>query len=104
MDKILFYNSESMMNDQNLLRHFLKSNKKIFEEREIEYICKKGQKHETNQDNFFCIVDGPNKYYGIFDGHGANGHLISCFVMGAMVDYLKNSSRAYYLYQMDEYS
>ena len=35
MDKVLFYNSESLLNDQNLLGHFLRSNKKLLEERDI---------------------------------------------------------------------
>ena len=37
------------------------------------------------------VVDGDLKIYGIFDGHGQNGHLISNFVMGSMLDYVKNS-------------
>ena len=39
----------------------------------------------------FCIVDGDTKIFGMFDGHGANGHLVSGFVMGQMLDYIKNS-------------
>ena len=46
-----------------------------------------------NQDSFFCIVEGKNKIYGVFDGHGLNGHLISAYTMGAMADYIKNSKR-----------
>ena len=30
---------------------------------------------------------------GVFDGHGTNGHLVSRFVMAAMVDYIQNSKR-----------
>jgi serine/threonine protein phosphatase PrpC len=30
---------------------------------------------------------------GIFDGHGLNGHLMSSFVMGAMVDFIENSKQ-----------
>ena len=37
------------------------------------------------------IVDGDTKIYGLFDGHGVKGHLISSFAMGTMVDYIKNS-------------
>ena len=71
----------------------MRNNKKEFEDKNIEFMCKKGQQGEINQDNFFCIVDGNNKYYGIFDGHGMNGHLVSQFVMGAMAEYVKNSNR-----------
>lgn len=28
-----------------------------------------------------------------FDGHGINGNLVSSFVMGSMLDYIKNSTR-----------
>lgn len=73
-DKILFYNSESILNKQNLLGHFVRNNKKEFEDKNIEFLCKKGENSSTNQDNFFCIIDGNNKFYGIFDGHGINGH------------------------------
>jgi serine/threonine protein phosphatase PrpC len=47
-------------------------------------------------------VDGPNKYLGVFDGHGDNGHLISSFAMGAMVDYLKNSNRSELTFNLDQ--
>ena len=30
---------------------------------------------------------------GVFDGHGLNGHLVSSFVMGSMVNYIRNSKR-----------
>lgn len=72
----------------------MRSNKKDFEKNKIEYVCKKGQTGlEMNQDNFFCIADGNNKFFGLFDGHGINGNKISNFVMGAATEYLKNSSR-----------
>jgi serine/threonine protein phosphatase PrpC len=44
-----------------------------------------------NQDNFFILIDGETKIYGLFDGHGVKGHLISSFAMGTMLDYIKNS-------------
>ena len=43
-----------------------------------------------NQDNFFAIQDGDIKIFGVFDGHGLNGHCSSSFAMGSMVDFLKN--------------
>ena len=30
---------------------------------------------------------------GVFDGHGLNGHLVSRFVMGLMVNYIRESRR-----------
>lgn len=30
---------------------------------------------------------------GVFDGHGLNGHLASCFTMSAMVEFIENSKR-----------
>jgi len=32
---------------------------------------------------------------GIFDGHGLNGGLVSSYVMGHMVDYIKHSKHFY---------
>ena len=42
-DKILFFNSESILNNNNLLSHFSKSNKKELDDKNIEIFCKKGQ-------------------------------------------------------------
>ena len=92
-EKILFYNSETILNREDVLEHFKRDNKKLFAERNIEFSCRKGKQNAMNQDSFFCICDGKNKFYGIFDGHGTNGHLASSFAMGAMVDYIKNSKR-----------
>ena len=33
-------------------------------------MCRKGKNNEMNQDNFFIILDGDVKIYGLFDGHG----------------------------------
>ena len=63
----------------------------MFADKNIEFSCKKGQQGHINQDNFFVIVDGDTKIYGLYDGHGAKGHLISSFAMGTMVDFIKNS-------------
>lgn len=57
----------------------------------IEFMSKKGQMSSINQDNMFCLVDGETKIFGLFDGHGPNGHLVSGFVMGQMLDFIKNS-------------
>ncbi|XP_075591160.1 uncharacterized protein LOC142598081 [Dermatophagoides farinae] len=48
---------------------------------DIAVICKKGIKLQyTNQDDFFILKTPEYALYGIFDGHGQHGHLISNFV------------------------
>ena len=79
-DKQLFYNSEKILNrgrskDRRVLHHFSKENKNVFAaDKHIEFMCKKGQMNHQNQDSFFCVVDGDTKIFGLFDGHGVNGH------------------------------
>ena len=60
-------------------------------DKNIEFSSRKGRIGRYNQDNFFTIVDGIVKIYGLFDGHGPFGHLISGFAMGNMLDFVKNS-------------
>ena len=69
-DKILFYNTEKLLNGKSVIDHFSRDNKKLFNDKQVEFGCKKGQLNTINQDSFFCIIDGKNKYLGIFDGHG----------------------------------
>jgi len=59
----------------------------------MEFACKKGTKHEYNKDSFFVITEKKVKIMGVFDGHGINGHLSSCFTMSAMTEFIKNSKR-----------
>jgi len=92
-DKVLFYNSEQILNKDDCIEHFKKDKKKKFHDKNIEFSCKKGRKHEQNQDNFFVILEKKVKIMGVFDGHGINGHLMSSFTMGAMVSYIQNSKR-----------
>ena len=40
----------------------------------------------------FILVDGDVKIFGIFDGHGINGHLVSSFAQGRMVEFIRNKS------------
>lgn len=87
-DKLLFFNSETILNKGHMLEHFSRENKKFFAENNIEFGCKKGKHTKYNQDSFFCIVEGPIKFFGVFDGHGANGHVASALAMGCMVDYI----------------
>lgn len=48
----------------------------------IGYVCKKGLKPESpNQDSFFILqVESDYSIYGVFDGHGKKGHDVSNFV------------------------
>lgn len=48
----------------------------------VGFACKKGLKPESpNQDSFLIVrVDGRYCIYGVFDGHGSQGHEVSNFV------------------------
>lgn len=49
--------------------------------RHVGYACKKGLKPESpNQDDFFILQVDDWAMYGVFDGHGPNGHDVSSFV------------------------
>ena len=76
---------------QKLLDHFHKDNRNLFNDKSIEFCSKKGQIGPYNQDNFFIVVEGDIKIFGVCDGHGLEGHKISQFVMGNLLDYIKNS-------------
>lgn len=92
-DKLLFYNNENILNRSSVYEHFSSENKSLFSDRNIEFSSKKGYNGYINQDNFFTLIDGDVKIYGLFDGHGVNGHLISGFAMGTMLDYIKHSKQ-----------
>jgi len=50
--------------------------------------CRKGLKPESpNQDSYVCVIC-PGKWglYGVFDGHGPNGHLTSDFAVRVLVE------------------
>lgn len=68
-------------------------------------VCKKGGGYESlntnfflpkkqNQDNFFVVIDAELKIFGVFDGHGEFGHLVSSFASGIMLDYIRNRDKA----------
>ena len=94
-DKFLFFNSETLLNNRDILEHFNVKNKKLFADKQIEFLSKKGCHNGPNQDNFFVIVSGSQgkkvKIMGLFDGHGLYGHKVSNFVMGQMADFIKHS-------------
>jgi len=50
---------------------------------------------KQNQDNFFIVSDGELKIFGVFDGHGEYGHLVSGFASGIMLDYIRNKEKAF---------
>ena len=44
------------------------------------FAIKKGSKHAANQDDFWIIIDGDTKIFGVFDGHGLYGHFCADYV------------------------
>ena len=61
-------------------------------------------KEKINQDSYLIIENLFSKnfnIYGIFDGHGDNGHLISKFISNYMNDYYNNKLN-YYLNEKDK--
>ena len=62
------------------------------------------EKEKDNQDSYIIIENLFSQnfnIYGIFDGHGDNGHLISKFISDYMNDYYKNKLN-YYLTEEDK--
>jgi len=59
-------------------------------------MCRKGRTSETNQDNFFILLDGDVKIYGLFDGHGQNGHQVSSFAQSKFMDFIRNKNGAFF--------
>lgn len=53
----------------------------------VEFTCKKGLKPESPNQDSFVVVHLPSKWslYGVFDGHGPNGHDVSDFAVKALV-------------------
>ena len=68
----------------------------MFLEKHIEFSCRKGRLNETNQDNFFILLDGEVKIYGLFDGHGQNGHIVSSFAQSKVLDFIRNKNSAFF--------
>ena len=42
------------------------------------------------------------KIFGVFDGHGLNGHLVSSFAMGAMAEFLQNVKKSTNIAKLDD--
>ena len=92
----MFFNNETILQKQHLLEHFSKEHIKLFHDKHIEFQCNKGRSTGQNQDNFFVVMDGDCKIYGVFDGHGIYGHIVSGFAAGIMLDYIRNRERLFH--------
>ena len=68
----------------------------MFLEKHIEFMCRRGKPSEPNQDNFFILLDGEVKIYGLFDGHGQNGHQVSSFAQSKVLDFIRNKHGAFF--------
>lgn len=68
---------------------------KLKQTTEISVVCQKGQKSASdptpNQDNFFIHHVGAVTMYGICDGHGPFGHLVSFRLVQTLPFFLSNS-------------
>jgi len=39
------------------------------------------------------VLDGDIKIFGVFDGHGIHGHLVSGFASGIMLKYIRDNGK-----------
>ena len=96
-EKLLFFLNETLLERKSVNAHFqLELNKKLFLEKNIEFMCRKGPGNEHNQDNFFILLDGEVKIYGLFDGHGTNGLQVSSFAQSKVLDFIRNKHGAFF--------
>jgi len=53
----------------------------------VNFTCRKGLKPESPNQDSFVVVNMPGKWslYGVFDGHGPNGHDVSDFALKSLV-------------------
>jgi hypothetical protein len=54
-DKVLFFNSEKILNFEDPLLHFNREYLDDVYKNKTEVICKKGKGAKINKDSFFCI-------------------------------------------------
>lgn len=50
--------------------------------------------NKQNQDNFFVVADSELRIFGVFDGHGEFGHIVSSYAQGIMLDYIRHKDKA----------
>uniref|UniRef100_A0A7S1WMR6 cGMP-dependent protein kinase n=1 Tax=Alexandrium catenella TaxID=2925 RepID=A0A7S1WMR6_ALECA len=71
---------------------------KLKQATEISVICQKGQKSASdptpNQDNFFVHHVGSATVYGVADGHGPFGHLVSFRIVQTLPHFIAKSEHA----------
>ena len=96
-EKLLFCINETLLEKGSINLHFQREqHKKLFLDKQIEFMCRKGKTSGTNQDNFFILLDGDVKIYGLFDGHGQNGHQVSSFAQSKVMDFIRNKNGAFF--------
>jgi serine/threonine protein phosphatase PrpC len=71
---------EEIRNKKNLLYRFFV---------ETKAGCSLGGAQKINQDSYIVEEFGGQDYYGICDGHGTNGHLVSRFLKSMIPKNLK---------------
>jgi len=97
MDKFLIHLPESIGTPSDIDEvHTWDSPTKLKGLTEMALLCQKGQKSASdptpNQDNFFIHNIGPISMYGVCDGHGPFGHLVSFRLVQTLPYYLYNNS------------
>ena len=102
---------QNKLNNINLKENISIAESQIIENNETKinsyFITKAGtddKKEKINQDSYLIfpnIFDNLLNIFGIFDGHGKNGHLISSFVSKFLSQYLTNKKN-YILKKSDE--
>ena len=89
-EKLLFFVNETLLEKKSINCHFDRKHNEMFLEKHIEFMCRKGRLNNANQDNSFILLDGDVKIYGLFDGHGQNGHQVSSFAQSKVLDFIRN--------------
>lgn len=94
-DKLLFHHPDSIGTQVDIDEvHTWDSPSKLQGLTELAVLCQKGQKSAAdptpNQDNFFIHHIGPISLYGVADGHGPFGHLVSFRLVQTIPYYIVN--------------
>ena len=95
-EKVRFYCNETILVSENVNDHFSPEHHKLILLKNIEFMCKKGKGTTENQDNFFILIDGEVKIFGLFDGHGVNGNQVSGFASGMMLNFIRNIANDFF--------
>jgi len=97
MDKFLIHHPDSVGTPSDIDEvHTWDSPTKLQGLTELAVLCQKGQKSAAdptpNQDNFFIHHIGPISLYGVCDGHGPFGHLVSFRLVQTLPYYISRNS------------